>query len=155
MRLLCKVLKFKTKLNIAPKKEKSHAAPPPTSVHWLLQWFGGKNIILLIQSGIVTHSENDVAWIIENNRADCEGKQGYGNCCIWGESHSKENNVLRLDGGSGTIWLKVNKCNAFLYVGKRGKKDPDSYQWVSLSTKVHKTFEHHLEEKHGSKQRFG
>jgi len=53
--------------------------------------------------------------------------------------------MLRLDGGSGTIWLKVNKCNAFLYVG-RGGEDPDSYQQVNLSINVHKTFEHHLKE---------
>lgn len=29
VRLLCKVLKLKIKLNIDPEKEKSHAAPPP------------------------------------------------------------------------------------------------------------------------------
>lgn len=62
MRLLRKMLKFKRKLNITPpKKGEVTCSPPSPSVHWLLQGIGGKNIILLIQSGIVTRGENDLA----------------------------------------------------------------------------------------------
>lgn len=130
MRLLCKELKFKRKLNIAPEKKGELTwSPTPSSVHWLLQRTGGESIILLMQTGVVTH-ENDFTWIIENNnRAGCEGELKL----VWGGSHSDRKNVLRWDGGSGTIWPKVNNSKVFLYVGRRGgEKTPDSSQQVNL-----------------------
>lgn len=54
--------------------------------------------------------------------------------------------MLGLGCESGTIWMKVSKGNALLYVRRRGKIDPDAYQQVNLSIKVHKMFEHFLKE---------
>lgn len=65
-----------------------------------------------MQKAIVTHGESDLAWIMESNdRADLWTKMR-----VWKLVHeglSKENNMLRLGGGSGTIWLKVNNIMLF------------------------------------------